>query len=312
MTRRSDAVRNRARLVDAATEVFHEVGAAAPLDLVAVRAGVGRGTLYRHFPDRAALVVAVYARQVDLLDELAARTPPTDLLPTLIRTIARNQVELPGLHTVVRGAQDGTRLLDDVERRTRTLLTAAVAAARDHHRLAPDVGVDDLLLLIAMVEGVIATASADQAPERVARAVELTLRGLGCAPPRPMTVDPDQVSPQAAALAQATAALVAYDLPAETVLDGSPRASLLELGTVDGTPFGLWALTEGTVTDVEQDEVFVVLAGRGTLTVEDPAATVALEPGMVCRLQAGARTNWNVSEPIRKLYMSGRYGPPED
>lgn len=81
-------MRNRARLVDAATEVFHETGAAAPLDLVAARAGLGRGTLYRHFPDRAALVVAVDARQVDLLDELAGRTPAADLLPTLIRAIA--------------------------------------------------------------------------------------------------------------------------------------------------------------------------------------------------------------------------------
>lgn len=125
-----------------------------------------------------------------------------------------------------------------------------------------------------------------------------------------MTVDPDQVLPAAVALPQATAVLAAYDLPVETVLEGTPRASLLELGTVAGTPFGLWELTEGTVTDVEQDEVFVVLSGRGTLTVQDPPATVALEPGVVCRLQAGMRTHWDVSEAIRKLYLSGDYTPP--
>lgn len=118
--------------------------------------------------------------------------------------------------------------------------------------------------------------------------------------------------PAATAVAQSTAVLTGYDLPAGTVVAGDPRASLLELGTVGGAPVGLWELTSGTVTDVEQDEVFVVLAGRGTLTVLDPPATVLLEPGVVCRLVAGARTNWNVSEPIRKLYVTGSYAAPED
>lgn len=118
--------------------------------------------------------------------------------------------------------------------------------------------------------------------------------------------------PAATAVAQSTAPLTGYELPAGTVLAGDPRASLLELGTVGGAPVGLWELTSGTVTDVEQDEVFVVLAGRGTLTVLDPPATVLLEPGVVCRLVAGARTNWNVSEPIRKLYVTGSYAAPQE
>lgn len=50
VNQRRDARRNRARIIAAAAEVFREEGASAPLDLVALRADVGRGTLYRHFP----------------------------------------------------------------------------------------------------------------------------------------------------------------------------------------------------------------------------------------------------------------------
>jgi AcrR family transcriptional regulator len=57
---RADAARNRQRLVDAAVEEFAAHGADASLEQIAARAGVGIGTLYRHFPDRQALLVAVY------------------------------------------------------------------------------------------------------------------------------------------------------------------------------------------------------------------------------------------------------------
>jgi len=56
---RADAQRNRQRLLEAAREVFDEQGAAASLDAVAKKAGVGVGTLYRHFPNRFDLVEAV-------------------------------------------------------------------------------------------------------------------------------------------------------------------------------------------------------------------------------------------------------------
>ena len=73
--RRRDAVRNEQQILDAAAAVFVESGIRAPVRSIAERAGVGMGTLYRHFPTRADLVVAVYRHQVD-----AAAAAGPDLL----------------------------------------------------------------------------------------------------------------------------------------------------------------------------------------------------------------------------------------
>jgi len=70
---RADAVRNRERLLEAAADIFSAGGPDASLEAVAKRAGVGIGTLYRHFPTREVLFEAVYRREVDQLSELAER-----------------------------------------------------------------------------------------------------------------------------------------------------------------------------------------------------------------------------------------------
>ena len=70
---RADARRNEKALLDAAAAVFTESGVDAPVRDIAARAGVGLGTVYRHFPTRADLVVAVYRHQVDALVAHAER-----------------------------------------------------------------------------------------------------------------------------------------------------------------------------------------------------------------------------------------------
>lgn len=82
---RADALRNRQRLVEAARDVFREQGYDASLDEVAKRAGVGAGTLYRHFPSRENLVDAIMQSWVDRVTEatekvLAHEGPPRDVL----------------------------------------------------------------------------------------------------------------------------------------------------------------------------------------------------------------------------------------
>src|SRR3954453_20698406 len=66
---RADAQRNRDRIVEVAREVFREQGYDASLDLVAKRAGVGAGTLYRHFPNRESLLDAIMQTWVDRVQE---------------------------------------------------------------------------------------------------------------------------------------------------------------------------------------------------------------------------------------------------
>jgi len=71
--RRSDARRNEQALLDAAARVFADSGIDAPVRLIASVAGVGMGTIYRHFPSRAELVAAVYRHQVDACVDLGER-----------------------------------------------------------------------------------------------------------------------------------------------------------------------------------------------------------------------------------------------
>src|SRR5579862_5532621 len=81
---RADARRSRAKLLEAATAAFSEHGADAPLEDIAKRAGVGIGTLYRHFPTREALQESVFRSQVDGVcaygQELAGAPVPADAL----------------------------------------------------------------------------------------------------------------------------------------------------------------------------------------------------------------------------------------
>ena len=86
---RADAARNRERLLTAAKAVFSAGGAEASLEAVARRAGVGIGTLYRHFPTREALFEAVYRREVDelaaLAERLSAEVSPDEALRRWVR-----------------------------------------------------------------------------------------------------------------------------------------------------------------------------------------------------------------------------------
>src|SRR5215470_17754618 len=90
--RRADARRNRERLLAAATAAFAEQGADAPLEDIARRAGVGIGTLYRHFPTRLALQEGVFRSQVDAVcataDELIGTVSPEQAFAGSVRAIA--------------------------------------------------------------------------------------------------------------------------------------------------------------------------------------------------------------------------------
>ena len=80
--RRADARRNEGALLDAAAAVFITSGVEAPVRDIAASAGVGVGTVYRHFPTRADLVVAVYRHQVEACAEAGAAYLDTATSPT--------------------------------------------------------------------------------------------------------------------------------------------------------------------------------------------------------------------------------------
>ena len=93
------------------------------------------------------------------------------------------------------------------------------------------------------------------------------------------------------------------ELPAAQVVDGRPRSGAVELGTLGGCAVGVWEITPGVSTDVEADELFVVLSGRAVVEFDDGSAALHLQPGSVARLRGGSRTKWTVSETLRKVYI---------
>jgi uncharacterized cupin superfamily protein len=91
-------------------------------------------------------------------------------------------------------------------------------------------------------------------------------------------------------------------LPAGKAVAGQPRAGVVLVPGALGLGVGVWEHSTGTSTDVEVDEVFVVLCGRATIEVAG-GPTLEVGPGDLCVLEAGARTRWTVHEPLRKVFV---------
>jgi AcrR family transcriptional regulator len=147
---RADAVRNRERVLKAAKIVFSSGGAEASLEAVARRAGVGIGTLYRHFPTREALFEAVYRREVDQLGELAEQlkndAAPVDALRRWLRSNVEFVATKKGMSAALAIAVQGSSELSvysfaRLTQAVRALLDRAVAAGE----IRSDIGPEDLL-----------------------------------------------------------------------------------------------------------------------------------------------------------------------
>lgn len=104
----------------------------------------------------------------------------------------------------------------------------------------------------------------------------------------------------------ADARLVTADVfSAELAVDGSSAAlaaASVALTRVGGAEVGLWEAGPGADDDVEEDEVFLVLAGHGSVRFDD-GSSIELRPGVLVRLVAGDRTRWEITERLRKLYV---------
>lgn len=179
MTQRSDARRNRELLVNAAEHIFSEHGPNAPLQLVTQHAQVGRGTLYRHFPQRAALILALFERRVTELETAALAAPHApETAQRLLADTLDQQRRTPGLTRIVLDSAEHAAHLERLTGRIEAALDQPIAAARAVGRLHPDIRPRDFLTAWAMFEGVTATYAEDHYAHRVHRARELILRSL--------------------------------------------------------------------------------------------------------------------------------------
>ncbi|MFC5791271.1 TetR/AcrR family transcriptional regulator [Agromyces tardus] len=161
---------NRRALIAAAREVFAAEGLAAPLSAVAKRAGVGQGSLYRHFPDRIALAVAVFDENLTEL-EAAADRPETTLDDLLARVIDQALVSTALVDTLWADPLDERVLpLGD---RIRRVAEVVVERERAAGRIGPDVATDDVLLAISMLSGLLSRTDAAERPAVAKRAWSL-------------------------------------------------------------------------------------------------------------------------------------------
>jgi AcrR family transcriptional regulator len=131
VAQRIDAVRNRRALVAAAEHIFAEVGPDAPLDLVAKRARVGRGTLYRHFRDRIDLAAAVYEEHLTELEAyVAERANEPSIALELMTRVAELQGNARGIQPLLLRAATGRERLATLNQRTRDLLAGPLATSQ--------------------------------------------------------------------------------------------------------------------------------------------------------------------------------------
>lgn len=96
---------------------------------------------------------------------------------------------------------------------------------------------------------------------------------------------------------------LAADLDPAAPQEASPAFGSAALGSLGRMEVGLWEMTPGSDEDVESEEVFVVLQGRGHIGFAD-GSRLDLRPGVVVKLESGDRTSWTVTETLRKLYLT--------
>jgi AcrR family transcriptional regulator len=179
---RADARRNYKRLLSEAKTAFLEHGAEASLEDIARRAGVGIGTLYRHFPTRLALQAAVYQDQVDELCTkaygLLETEPPGDALAAWMSSFAEYATSKRGLMQTLKEVIDvRSDLFDRCHSEIRDAAGAVLLPAQEAGTVRPEVTVEDLLRL---THGL--SVATQHAPETAERLLSYLLDGLR--PPR--------------------------------------------------------------------------------------------------------------------------------
>jgi AcrR family transcriptional regulator len=171
---RADAARNRARVLEAALEAFAAVGLSVPIDEIARRAGVGAGTVYRHFPAKEDLVEAVIADQmqriIDAGRALLEAEKPGEALFTFLRAAVEWSATNRGL---VDALADSGNEVKDAEEQFKDLLGALLRAAQDAGTARKDVGVADVKALMVGLQAM--HSYSDDAAERLR---DVVLNGL--------------------------------------------------------------------------------------------------------------------------------------
>jgi len=177
---RSDARRNRAKVLSAAGEAFRQQGLDVPLGEIARRAGVGAGTVYRHFPSKQALLEAVFVQHLNDLvaageQRMARYAPAEAFFGFLLDVVAKADRGGHICGVVIADASWPRPMLTASVLRFRQVLTALLHAAQQAGGVRADIGADDVVSLTVGCSAML-SARRDRAAGR--RLVQLALDGL--------------------------------------------------------------------------------------------------------------------------------------
>lgn len=172
---RRDAVRNHQLVVEAAREVLSEFGTDASMELIASRAGVGVGTVYRRFPNKEALVDEIAGLMLRELTEVARRSlalPDGSGLETFLRVIGRSLSEHRGYADKLVGHSKAAciELLRD-------RISELLVQAQESGRVAAGIELGDIMALIWGLRGIVETSGA-VVPDAWRRHLDIQLAGL--------------------------------------------------------------------------------------------------------------------------------------
>ncbi|MBL0887408.1 TetR/AcrR family transcriptional regulator [Myceligenerans indicum] len=174
---RTDALKNREQILRAAHEAFTEDGASS-LNLVAKRAGVGPGTLYRHFPTREDLVLAVYRRDIEHLvnevDDFLADDEPLAALRTWFETLAAYVRVKHGLGEALHSAA-ARDVVDETYAPVISAVARLLSACQEDGSLRPDLDPADVLLLMGFLWRV---SDDREGADQARRVMDLAINGM--------------------------------------------------------------------------------------------------------------------------------------
>jgi len=176
---RTDALRNRRRILEGAKEAFTRHGASTSLDDIAKQAGVGAGTLYRHFPTRDALIEAVYRSEVEKLataaHEFAAAMSPVEALRAwlllFVDYVTAKHIIAPALNSVAGGP---TKLYEGSRSLVQGAIEELVKRAKKSGDVRRDIDASDLLRAVIGVSYVSSGSDWQQSAKRL---VEILIAG---------------------------------------------------------------------------------------------------------------------------------------
>jgi AcrR family transcriptional regulator len=150
---------NRRALIAAAREIFADGGYSAPLSSVARLAGVGQGSLYRHFPDRLSLAIAVFDENLEELETIAAR--PSSTLDELLEAVIAQALVSTTMIDMITADLDDPRV-QHLESRIEDVVHTIVQRERAAGRIGATVETADVMLAISMLAGVVARTPSDR------------------------------------------------------------------------------------------------------------------------------------------------------